>query len=93
MSARHRESAAAMPLSRCDLAGERLLIPGVTSTHFVSVESLIVMIWHMHAGFPTQRLFHTFELLRNGRDPRHADTDQTSLDGRARLMTLLIKGA
>ena len=61
MSRRHRESAPAIALSRCDLAGERLPDLGCDARHIsYPSESLIVMIWHMDVGFPTQRLFHTF---------------------------------
>ena len=61
MSLRHRESAPAMPLSRCDLAGERLLDLRCDARHIsYPSESLVVMIWHMDVGFPTQRLFDTF---------------------------------
>jgi hypothetical protein len=59
-----------MPLSRCDLAGERLLDRSCDAQHIsYPSESLIVMIWHMDVGFPTQGYFTRSGTLRSGLDP------------------------
>src|SRR5262245_473292 len=44
------------------------------------------------SGFRHRGCFTRSGTLRSGLVPPHAETDQSSLDGRARFMTLLIKG-